>query len=271
MQTEKKQAVFFDIDGTIWNFKNEIPPSTVRAIRALRAGGHLAFLCSGRTRGYIRHPALLDIGFDGIISGCGTMLEYRGETLFYHRIPPELGLKAVTTARRHGFKPILEGADYLYFDDAEFGGDPYGEKLRRDLGTRLRSIAGHWGTWEFSKFSCDTRDCDQAACFAQLPEFDPIVHTPEVVELVPRGFDKGAGIMRLCRMIGWPAEDTVAFGDSFNDLEMFAACGRSVCMGNGVEAARAAADMVTAPMEQDGIWLACRELGLIPPDAAKTD
>ena len=261
--SNKRQAVFFDIDGTIWNFHNEIPPSAVRAIRALRKNGHLAFLCSGRTRGYIRHPELLGIGFDGIVSGCGTMLEYRGETLFYHRVPPELGLKAVTTARAFGFKPILEGAEYLYFDDAEFGGDPYGEKLRRDLGDRLRTIADHWGQWEFSKFSCDTRDCDQAACFAALPEFDPIVHNSAVVELVPRGFDKGSGISRLCRALGLPPEDTVAFGDSFNDLGMFAVCSRSVCMGNGVEAAKAAADLVTDPMERDGIYNACVRLGLI--------
>ena len=263
LNTDRKQAVFFDIDGTIWNFHNEIPHSAVEAIRSLRANGHPAFLCSGRTRAYIRHPELLGIGFDGIVSGCGTMLEYRGETLFYHQVAPELALKAVTTARRYGFRPILEGAEYLYFDDADFGGDPYGEKLRRDMGERLRTIADHWGTWEFSKFSCDTTGCDQAGCFAELPEFDPIVHNPNVVELVPRGFDKGGGILQLCREIGWPEEDTVAFGDSYNDLGMFAACGTSVCMGNGVEAAKRAADLVTTPLDQDGIWNACKTLGLI--------
>ena len=49
----KKKAVFFDIDGTIWNDKNEIPESTVRAIKMLRGNGNLAFLCSGRSRAYM--------------------------------------------------------------------------------------------------------------------------------------------------------------------------------------------------------------------------
>ena len=265
MQT-KRQAVFFDIDGTIWNYKNEIPPSAVEAIRALRRNGHLAFLCSGRTRGYIRHPDLLGIGFDGIVSGCGTMLEFGGETLLYHRVAPALALKAVTTARRHGFRIILEGVDYIYFDYADFAGDLYGEKIKRDLGDRHRPIADTWGAWEFSKFSCDTRDCDQQACFAELPEFDPIVHNEFVVEMVPHGFDKASGIRELCRRIGQDMADTVAFGDGINDLGMFAACGRSVCMGNGVEAAKAAAGYVTDAMERDGLKNACVALGLIAQD-----
>ena len=60
----QRKALFFDIDGTIWNMKNEIPESTVRAIRALREKGHLTFLCSGRSRAFIQEPKLFDIGFD---------------------------------------------------------------------------------------------------------------------------------------------------------------------------------------------------------------
>lgn len=260
----ERKALFFDIDNTIWDFRNHIPDSTVEAIRSLRRNGHLALLCSGRTRGYIRHPDLLGIGFDGIISGCGTLLEYGGETLFYYRLPPETALKAVETAREWGFRSILEGRDYLYMDPEEFAGDAYGDKLRHDLGDRLRSISGNWGTWEISKFSCDTRDCDQAGGLAALAEdFDAIVHTRNVAELVPKGFHKGDGIRRLCGKIGVALEDTVAFGDGANDLGMFAVCGASVCMGNGADAAKRAADLVTTALDEDGIWNACKTLGLI--------
>ena len=31
-----KKAVFFDIDGTLWNYQMQIPESTVLAIRKLR-------------------------------------------------------------------------------------------------------------------------------------------------------------------------------------------------------------------------------------------
>ena len=261
--TERK-AVFFDIDNTLWDFHNHIPDSAKEAVRALRRNGHLALLCSGRTRGFIRDPELLGLGFDGIVSGCGTLLEFEGETLFYHRVPRDVALRSVETARRFGFRAILEGREYLYMELSEFAGDPYGDKLRRDLGDRLLGIEEHWGDWEFSKFSCDTRGCDQAAGLAAMAEdFDAIVHNANVVELVPKGFDKGGGVRRFCEMQGIALSDTVAFGDSVNDLEMFAACGASVCMGNGVEKAKQAADLVTTALDEDGVWNGCKTLGLI--------
>jgi len=64
-----KQAVFFDIDGTMWDHTNFIPQSTIEGIHKLRKNGVHAFLCTGRSRAYVKNPELLNIGFDGIISG----------------------------------------------------------------------------------------------------------------------------------------------------------------------------------------------------------
>ena len=113
----KKKVLFFDIDGTIWNEKNEIPESTIDAIRTVRRNGHLAFLNTGRCSSYIQNPDLLSIGFDGVVCGCGTMIEYMGETIFYKRLEEVLVEHTVNTVRRFGFRPILEGRAYLYLDD----------------------------------------------------------------------------------------------------------------------------------------------------------
>ena len=83
-----QKAIFFDIDGTLWDFRNRIPESTRLAMEQLRQNGHLCFINSGRARGFINHPDLLSLGFDGIVSGCGTMIEYRDRTIFRHLIEP---------------------------------------------------------------------------------------------------------------------------------------------------------------------------------------
>ena len=260
----KKKAVFFDIDNTLWDFQNRIPPSAIAAIRRLRRNGHLALICSGRSRAFIQNPALLAIGFDGILSGCGTLLEYQGRTLFYHQVAPPLAEQTVRALKSYGFRIILEGREYLYFDPEDFAGDLYGDKLTAELGDRLRTVRDHWGVWEMSKLSCDTRGCDQAAgLHAVAADFDAIVHNENVVELVPRGFSKGSGIRRFCSMIGHDPADTVAFGDSNNDLDMLETCGVGVAMGNAAEHVKQCADMVTTDLHDDGIWNACEKLGLI--------
>ena len=77
-----KKAVFFDIDGTLWNYQMQIPESTVLAIRKLRENGHYAFICSGRSRSNIQSPKLLGIGFDGVVASCGAHIDFHKETVY---------------------------------------------------------------------------------------------------------------------------------------------------------------------------------------------
>ncbi|MCD7745760.1 MAG: Cof-type HAD-IIB family hydrolase [Lachnospiraceae bacterium] len=258
------KALFFDIDGTLWDFENYIPDSTREAIRRLRENGHLTFLCSGRSRAFIQNPHLLGLGFDGIISGCGTMVEYKNQRLFYRTIPADLAIRTVETVHQYGFRPILEGADDLYLDRADFESDPYGKKIIREMGEHLLPIKENWGKWEISKLSCATTGADQKSCFAALEDsYDYIVHNADVVEMVPKGYHKGTGIQKVCELLGMELSDTFAFGDSVNDLGMFTTAGTAVAMGNGSEAAKAAATYVTDSLHENGIWNACKHFDLI--------
>lgn len=260
----KKKAAFFDIDGTLWNEKNFIPHSTREAIGKIRENGCLTFLCSGRCRSYIQNPDLLSLGFDGVVSGCGTMVEYAGETLFYHKLDTELTERTINTVRHYGFRPILEGREYLYLDEAEFGGDYYGKKLKAEMGEKLLSISGEWGRWEISKLSCAMEEEGQKECFAALEkDYDYMVHNSQVVEMVPKGYHKGTGLRKVCELLAIDPADTYAFGDSVNDLGMLQVAGTAVVMGNGSEVAKASADYVTAPLMEDGIWKACRHFELL--------
>ena len=259
-----RKAAFFDIDGTLWNTKNEIPESTIKAIRLLRKNRHLAFLCSGRSRAYIQNPKLFEIGFDGVVSGCGTMIEYSGNTLFYKKLETELVEHTIHVVRNHGFRPILEGREFLYLDEAEFAQNYYGKKLKAEMEDHLLSIAGEWGKWEISKLTCVTDQGDWGTCVPELEVYyDFMIHRPTVVEAVPKGYHKGTGIKKVCEFLDIDVADTFAFGDSANDIGMPRTAGVGVVMGNGSDEAKAEADYVTDSMMDDGIWNACRHFELI--------
>ena len=262
-----RKICFFDIDGTLWDRENRIPESAVSAIRRLRANGHQALICSGRSRSYIRHPDLLAIGFDGIVSGAGTMLELDGKTVFNRVLPPEAVLKAVETALALSWTPLLEGVRTTCIDREGFPIPPYYDKLARELGDTLEPLSRRWGQWDdISKLTVIARE--GAADLERLREilggtFDFVIHEPWLAELVPPGVNKGTGLTEACRALGADPKDSVAFGDSANDLDMIRAAGTGVCMGNGTEALKQAADLVAASMEDDGIEKALIALGLI--------
>ncbi len=260
----KRRLLFFDIDGTLWDGDNVIPQSAVDAIHKAQENGHICLINSGRSRCFIRHPALFDVGFDGIVSGCGTMVEYNGDVVFYHKLPVDMVEDVLHTVRRHGFRPILEGRHHLYFDEADFAGEPYGEKLREELGGDLLSIEGEWGKWEISKLSCATKPNDHAACMEELKDaFDFMIHDATVVEMAPKGYSKASGIRKVCELLGVDVSDTVCFGDSVNDESMLLEAGTAVVMGNGMDQVKEIADFVTRDLHDNGIAYAMKELGLI--------
>ena len=260
----QKKVLFFDIDNTILTRNNEIPESTFRALEKLHENGHLVFINTGRSRAYVQDEKLLSLGFDGFITGCGTMIEYQGEILKDIRLKTDLVEHTVNTLRRYRIRPILEGKEFLYFDEEEFGNDPYGMKLKRELGERRRTIQDEWGKWDVYKYACDTTGADRESCFKELEAYyDFMIHNERVVEIVPKGNHKGMGILEICEFLNVDIKDTFAFGDSANDIGMLKTAGTAVVMGNGTDAAKKHADYVTTDIMKDGIMNACKHFRLL--------
>ncbi len=256
--------LFFDVDGTIWDYKNYIPKSAIDSIKKAQKNGHLCLINTGRSRGFLREKNLLDIGFDGIVSACGCMIELHDKIVFNRLIPQDEAIRTMNTVRKHGFKTILEGPDHLYMDPEEFRGDLYGEKVARELGDRLLGITDCWGEWKINKLSCACDTPTRDECFEELSDlYDYMIHSQAVVEMVPKGFDKGTGILEVCKILGEDVKNTVAFGDSINDLQMLETAGTAVAMGRSHEAILEISDLITDNLEDDGIQHAMQKLGLI--------
>ena len=259
-------VLFFDIDGTLWDYNNNIREKTRLAIRAARENGHKCFINTGRARGFVTNKELLSIGFDGIVSACGTMIEYNGEVIFNRIIPKEDAIRTVETVRKYGFRPILEGPKYLYMDKSDFAGDMYGEKVMQEMGEHLRGIEENWGNWEMNKLSCatDVSKEERNACYKELLDlYSYIIHSDTVVEMVPKGFDKGTGIKKVCELLGEDIKNTFSFGDSINDKEMLIAAGTGVAMGGTYHDLSDYADYITLPLDEDGIYHAMKHFELI--------
>ena len=77
------------------------------------------------------------------------------------------------------------------------------------------------------------------------------------------GGGKDVGMDAVLSRLGIPLEQTMAFGDGENDLEMLRHAAIGVTMGNSSQTVKNAADYVTDSVDEDGIANALAHFGLI--------
>lgn len=73
------------------------------------------------------------------------------------------------------------------------------------------------------------------------------------LEFTKAGVDKGEGLKMLARYLHVPMEDTMAVGDTENDISILKAAAIGVAMANATEDVKAVADEITLSNDEDGV------------------
>lgn len=261
----ERHMIFFDIDGTLLDEKEGIvPESTVRALQQVKQAGHLIFICTGRCQA-IWPKEILEIGFDGVVGGCGTNIYYHGEELLHAKLPSDLQRELADDLTVFHIDGILEGQQASYFRRDYWM--PVVQSIFEENGTFSPECQLFWEDAEldFDKMALWFDESSDMAGFKAKYEdhFDFILRDPTFYEVVPKGYSKATGIAFLCDRLGIPRQYTVGVGDSTNDLPMLDYTGISIAMGSGNPDIFPSVDFVTAPVMEDGIEKALKHYHLI--------
>lgn len=101
---------------------------------------------------------------------------------------------------------------------------------------------------------------DAADKIREMGKFEIVVMKHDSVEINPKGISKAGGLLELGKLIGYKAENLVAFGDSSNDYDMLETAGYAVVMSNGEDCVKEIADMIAPDVTKDGAATAIRKL-----------
>jgi hypothetical protein len=108
------------------------------------------------------------------------------------------------------------------------------------------------------------RDYEKAwEIIREYPELNAVCGGMHNIEVTARGISKASALQWLCQRLGIAPEETAAFGDSGNDVEMLKFAGVGVAMGNAGGDAKEAAQFVTKSNNENGIAYAIDYLKLI--------
>lgn len=276
-----KKIIFIDVDGTLVDYDNFLPPSAVEAIRKARANGHKVYISTGRSRAEV-YREIWDIGLDGMIGGNGSYVEDNGQVVMYQLLTPEQSRRIVDWLHERKLEFYLESNNGLFAsENFETRGEPvmqeYSARKGQDNASRMTVrrafpemiFGAELYRDDLNKVSFilesyeDFLAAKEAFPDLQAGTWGGVGETALFGDLGVKGITKAHAIDELLKHIGGKIEDTIAFGDAKIDIPMFEYCAVGVAMGNGGEEIKAMADFVTDAVAEDGLFYAFQRLGLI--------
>lgn len=259
------KLIFFDIDGTLISEKdNSMLESTKNAISKARENGHVCIVNTGRSNKLVKDWLPQLVTFDGYLCGCGTHIIYRNQTLMHKTFDAKTGRHIIDGLERYGIDAVLEGSENNYHNQLE--------KMHTDVFRNfvLRFADQGYGSYEeaienFDKFYCYSPTKEQMIGFQKEYSdlLDFIDRERGFYEIMPKGYSKASAMEYIAAHLGIPMEETVALGDSNNDLQMLQCAHTAIAMGNANQNVKKLAKYVTTDVDEDGIYHALEWLKVL--------
>ncbi len=267
-----KKIIFLDIDGTLVDFQQQIPASAKLALDLAKANGHYLVLCTGRIYSGI-YPWLLDYGFHGVVASTGAHVIWNEKEIYHEYIAKDNLKRVAQTLDACGASYVFQGENGRFADETNvnklrnkikelgltfdlddleltIGDDPYN---RDDIESGLYFHAG----LVINQIQEQVGEGLQitGASFGAEREYNG--------EFTRKDINKATGMKVLLDYLGMEREDSIAFGDGPNDMEMIEFAYTGVAMGNAVDELKNIADMETNAILDDGIFNGFKRLQLI--------
>lgn len=260
MNSPSIKAAFFDIDGTLFSHRTQrVPESTIRALECLKDKGILCVIATGRHISELFEMDFLKYGFDAYLTLNGQIcLNHELSTLFGS--PMEGGnLAGMLDIFEGGKVPaILISKDRMYVnfvDDAV-------RMAHKDIHTSIPVIGKYAGEPIYMGVIYCTKE-QEAPYIEKVPGCNITRWSRHGLDIIPGNGDKVEGIRQYMALTGIEREEIITFGDGENDIGMLHYAGIGVALGNAGDDVKAAADYVTADIDDDGVWKALERFHIL--------
>ncbi|MDN7226095.1 Cof-type HAD-IIB family hydrolase [Planococcus sp. N064] len=254
------KLLLLDIDGTLMNSKKEIPQSAKDALIQARANGHELAIATGRGPFMIKR-VLSELNIDTFITFNGQYVVNKGELIHKEALNTDTLSKIVEYAEQRNH-PIVFLTDERMVSTIDYHPD-IDEGIKSLKFPHPAMIEDFHLEHEVYQALLFCEEADQQQYHETFGNMEFVRWHRVSCDITPGGRSKASGIKHLIKATGHGIEDTIAFGDGLNDVQMMEIAGVSVAMGNGEEEVKQVATHVTDHVDNDGLAKAFKQLGLI--------
>lgn len=260
------KIAFVDIDGTILNYPSGLDTPTqncIDAFKKFREQGNLLIIATSRPK---LPKGLNKDMFDGYVFSNGQYIEYHNKVLLNNCFSKEQIL-----FQKNIYEKYEAGSFYSGVVGQWIG--PYRKDLAIEhmvhFGLDITKVDEFFLPFDIDKIQCTATTAafdkaeDMWLAKAELPQ-DWIIHAYDEdsirMDVHLPGVTKGSSCMLLTAYVGLMRDDSYAFGDGLNDIEMLELVGHGIAMGNATEEVKRSADYVASSVDDEGLSKAFVEL-----------
>ena len=276
----KPKLIFIDIDGTLFDHaKDAIPESAKNAILSAKSKGHKIFLSTGRPYADIDQE-ILNFPLDGMIVSCGAVVYVDNKPIYCKTYPQKELISLIQFMLDNNIGFSLDGIRKNYLTEEAFNCLSSLMFKNNEDSELSRAMMAKNNCFPFedmkeedlkevvkiSIFTKNKESCEKL--FQRIPEsLVGFMYKNNHLDLYNgeisiKGITKATGLKQITSYLNIPIEDTIAIGDSLNDLDILQEAGLSICMGNGADECKKIADFTTKHRSDDGLAYALKHFNL---------
>lgn len=278
--TMNHKLLFIDIDGTLFDHaKDAIPENAKNAILSAKSKGHKIFLSTGRPYADIDQE-ILNFPLDGMIVSCGAVVYVDNKPIYCKTYPQKELISLIQFMLDNNIGFSLDGIHKNYLTEEAFNCLSSLMFKNNEDSELSRAMMAKNNCFPFedmkeedlkevvkiSIFTKNKESCEKL--FQRIPEsLTGFMYKNKHLnlyngEISIKGITKATGLKKIATYLNKSIEDTIAIGDSLNDLDILQEAGLSICMGNGTDECKEIADFTTKHISDDGLAYALKHFNL---------
>lgn len=255
-----KKIIFFDIDGTLIDSINgikNISPNVKKAIKELQRNGNYAFIATGRPYAFLP-STILDFGFDGFILANGAHIIINNRTIYSDSIDKVFIKTLVEQLENNNIEYVLQGEKYCYMKDCFKNFHNYLDKIE----VSKRYIKHNYNCEEIDihkvEVMCEDDEMEEV-CLSYINKNPQCSYFSSInkraIEVYIKKNTKSRAILQVINYLNISIENTYAFGDGKNDIDMLKEVACGIAMENSSNEVKHIADYITDSVINDGVAL----------------
>lgn len=265
----KYKLLVLDVDGTLIGHGAYPSKRVIEAIKAVKECGVVVALGTGRASEACYHLLeLLELDGLHIFFDGAAVVEWPSRDIIVLRaLPPRATAQLITLARQHDLFLEIYAHDFYFIEQDNDLAEHQRRKLQLNplvtdlmsLVNRVKVVKGQLlAANEEQKLRADlvTKEMEDYCKIAWSLDPSNGIYFGNAVA---RTTSKANALRDLVDHLGFQLSQTLAIGDSYNDLEIFQVAGTKVAMGHAPISLKETADWIAPSVDEDGVAVAIEQ------------